>query len=548
MTSSTPPPTATTVAGAAHPAATTRPRKRLPIGLQTLSRLMEDGCYYADKSGYAVDLAQAGTYYFLSRPRRFGKSLFLDTLKELFEGNAALFQGLAAETRWDWTKKHPVIRISFGSGVHKTKADLVQRMREILIDNQQRLGLTCTHPSVGGQLSQLIAQAHQRTGQPVVVLIDEYDKPILDNITDSATALDMRETLKDLYSVLKDMDEHLRFVFITGVSKFSKVSLFSGLNNLKDITLDARYSALCGYTDEDVDTVFAPELVGLDREEIRRWYNGYNWLGTSVYNPFDLLLLFDFREFKPYWFETGTPTFLIKLLAERQVFTPMLGQTVAEETLLSTFDVDIIPPEALMFQAGYLTVDSVWKIPGRQEFTLKYPNKEVQASLNDSLLKHWVGGLSIPGRQISQLYRVLLANDLPALQPLFHAFFATIPNDWYRNSPIAQYEGYYASIFYSHFAALGLDIRLEDVTNHGRIDMTVLFNGHVYIFEFKVVSGHPPPGQPAADATPPGKALQQIKAKGYADKYRARGEPIHLIGVAFSKDDRNIVGFCLENT
>jgi hypothetical protein len=514
---------------------TTSPRKRLPIGLQTLSRLMEDGCYYADKSGYAVDLAQAGTYYFLSRPRRFGKSLFLDTLKEMFEGNAALFKGLAAETRWDWGKRHPVIRISFGSGVHKTKADLVQRMREILIDNQQRLGVTCTYPSVGGQLSQLIAQAHQRTGQPVVVLIDEYDKPILDNITDSAAALDMREALKDLYSVLKDMDEHLRFVFITGVSKFSKVSLFSGLNNLEDITLSARYSALCGYTDEDVDTVFAPELPGLDRTEIQRWYNGYNWLGTSVYNPFDLLLLFRSREFKPYWFETGTPTFLVKLLAERQVFTPSLGQTVAEETLLSTFDVDIIPPEALMFQAGYLTVDSVWKIPGRQEFTLKYPNKEVQASLNDSLLKHWVGGLSIPGRQISQLYRLLLANDLPALKPLFHAFFATIPHDWYRNSPIAQYEGYYASIFYSHFAALGLDIRLEDVTNHGRIDMTVLFNGRVYIFEFKVVG-----------TTPEGHALQQIKDRGYADKYRARGEPIHLIGVEFSKESRNIVAFEVE--
>jgi hypothetical protein len=517
------------------------PRKRLPIGLQNLRELREEGHYYADKSGYAVELAQSGKYYFLSRPRRFGKSLFLDTLKELFEGNAALFQGLAAETRWDWTKKHPVIRISFGDGVLQSRVELDERIHELLLDNQRRLGVTCTHASVSGQLSELIAQAHQATGQRVVVLVDEYDKPILDNITDTATATGMREGLKNLYSVLKGADEHLKFVFITGVSKFSKVSLFSGLNNLKDITLDARYSALCGYTDEDVDTVFAPELPGLDREEIRRWYNGYNWLGTSVYNPFDLLLLFDFREFKPYWFETGTPTFLVKLLAERHVFTPTLGQTVAEDTLLSTFDVDIIPPEALMFQAGYLTVDSVWKIPGRQEFTLKYPNKEVQASLNDSLLKHWVGGLSIPGRQISQLYRLLLANDLPALKPLFHAFFATIPNDWYRNSPIAQYEGYYASIFYSHFAALGLDIRLEDATSHGRIDMTVLFNGHVFIFEFKVVKA----GAQASQTTQ-GKALQQIKDRGYADKYRARGEPIHLIGVEFSKDSRNITGFEVE--
>ncbi len=515
-------------------------KKKLPIGIQSLRELREEGHYYADKSGYAVDLAEQGKYYFLSRPRRFGKSLFLDTLKEMFEGHAALFKGLAAETRWDWSKKHPVIRISFGDGVLQSRAELDEAIRELL--RMQRVALNLPLPAglpedyIAGNFRELIAQAHQASGQRVVVLVDEYDKPILDNITDTPTATGMREGLKNLYSVLKGADEHLKFVFITGVSKFSKVSLFSGLNNLKDITLDARYSALCGYTDEDVDTVFAPELPGLDREEIRRWYNGYNWLGQGVYNPFDLLLLFDFRVFKPYWFETGTPTFLVKLLADRQVFTPTLGQTVAEETLLSTFDVDIIPPEALMFQAGYLTVDSVWTIPGRQEFTLKYPNKEVQASLNDSLLKHWVGDLSIPGRQISQLYRVLAANDLPALKPLFHAFFATIPHDWYRNSPIAQYEGYYASIFYSHFAALGLDIRLEDATNQGRIDMTVLFSGHVFIFEFKVVN--------KADAQ--GTALQQIKDRGYADKHRSRGEPIHLIGVEFSKDSRNIVGFEVE--
>jgi hypothetical protein len=493
---------------------------------------MEDGCYYADKSGYAVDLAQTGSYYFLSRPRRFGKSLFLDTLKEMFEGNAALFKGLAAETLWDWTKKHPVIRISFGDGVLQSRAELDERIHELLLDNQRRLGVTCTHTSVSGQLSELIFLAHHASGQRVVVLVDEYDKPILDNITDQATATDMREGLKNLYSVLKGSDAHLKFVFITGVSKFSKVSLFSGLNNLKDITLDARYSALCGYTDHDVDTVFAPELPGLDREEIRRWYNGYNWLGQGVYNPFDLLLLFDMREFKPFWFETGTPTFLIKLLTDRKQFTPDLAQTVAEAGLLSTFDVDNIPPEALMFQAGYLTIASARSIPGKQLFTLRYPNKEVQASLNDSLLQHFTGNLLAVGRHVFALYDLLLANDLPALQPLFHAFFATIPHDWYRNSPIAQYEGYYASIFYSHFAALGLDIQLEDATNQGRIDLTVLFNSHVYIFEFKVV-----------DQDTTGGALQQIKDRGYADKYRARGEPIHLIGVEFNKASRNIVGF-----
>ena len=510
-------------------------RKKLPIGIQTFAKLRDDGHYYVDKTGYAAEVAPSGNCYFLSRPRRFGKSLFLATPKQMFEGNRWRFPGLVDDERWDWSRTHPVIRISFGGGVLKNRAALDERLGELLQDNQDRLGLSCTHTSLSGRFSQLIAQAHAQTGQTAVVLVDEYDKPILDNITDSAVALDMREGLKDIYSVLKDADEHLRFVFITGVSKFSKVSLFSGLNHLEDITLDPRYSAICGYTDADVDTVFAPELPGLDREEIRRWYNGYNWLGEPVYNPFDLLLLFRNREFKPYWFETGTPTFLVKLLAKAETFTPDIGRLVATETLLSTFDVDNIPPEALMFQAGYLTIDHVWRIPGRMEVTLKYPNLEVQASLNDSLLQYLVGNPSTPGPHIGRLYRLLQAQDFTGLKTLFQAFFASIPHDWYRNSPIAQFEGYWASIFYSHFAALGLDIRLEDTTNKGRIDMAVLFNAQVFVFEFKVV-----------ELVPQGRALQQIKDMGYADKYRDRGEPIHLVGVEFSKNDRNIVGFEVE--
>lgn len=510
-------------------------RKKLPIGIQNLREIREDGHYYVDKSGLAVDLAQSGKVYFLSRPRRFGKSLFLDTLKQLFEGKQALFKGLAADTRWDWGRKHPVIRISFGGGVLKNRVDLDAALHQKLHEHETHFGLPAQFPDARSRLADLLLRVHQHTGQTAVVLIDEYDKPILDNITDSAVALDMREGLKDIYSVLKDADEHLRFVFITGVSKFSKVSLFSGLNHLEDITLTPRYSAICGYTQTDVDTVFAPELPGLDRDEVRRWYNGYNWLGESVYNPFDLLLLFRNREFKPYWFETGTPTFLVKLLAEHHTFTPDIGRTVATEALLSTFDVDHIPPEALMFQAGYLTIDSVWRIPGRMEVTLKYPNLEVQASLNDSLLQHLVGNPSLPGPYAGRLYRLLLAQDFSGIHALFQAFFASIPHDWYRNSPVAQYEGYWASIFYSHFAALGLDIRLEDTTNQGRIDMAVLFNSQVFIFEFKVV-----------ELVPEGRALQQIKDRRYADKYSARGEPIHLVGVEFSKAERNVVGFEVE--
>ena len=511
-------------------------RKKLPIGIQTFAEIRQEGHYYVDKTPYVLRLVDEGKYYFLSRPRRFGKSLLIDTIAELFEGKRTLFEGLHAQEHWDWSRTYPVIRISFGKGVLLSSAALEQRIRLLLQDNYVRLGLEMPEAQdISGLFALLVRSAHESTGQRVVVLVDEYDKPILDNITEPEVARQMRDGLRNLYSVIKDEDAHIKFAMLTGVSKFSKVSLFSGLNNLNDISVDARYSAICGYTDEDVDTVFAPELPGLDRDEIRRWYNGYNWTGKSVYNPFDLLLLFAKREFSPYWFETGTPTFLVDLLAERQTFTPELGQLVAMESLLSSFDVEQISTEALMFQSGYLTVASQFKMGARTEYTLKYPNLEVESSLNGALLQGLTGSLSQPGRQGGQLYRLLLARDFAGLQALFTAFFASIPNDWYRNNPIAQYEGYYASVFYSHFAALGLDIRLEDVTNHGRIDMTVLFNGNVYLFEFKVV-----------ELVPEGRALQQIKDRSYADKYRARGEPIHLVGVEFSREQRSVVGFEVE--
>ena len=510
-------------------------RKKLPIGIQTFSKIREDNCYYVDKSGFALALIDQGSHYFLSRPRRFGKSLFLDTLKELFEGNRLLFQGLAAGDQWDWSVTYPVIRISFGEGVVKSGAELKERITELLRHHQQRLGVSCEAASNAGCFLELIRKTHQKFGQRVVVLVDEYDKPILDNIESSDTATEMREKLKDIYSVIKGADAHVKFAFLTGVSKFSKVSISSGLNNLEDITLDKRFSAICGYTDSDLDAVFAPELEGLDRDEIRDWYNGYNWTGEAVYNPFDLLLLFRNREFRPWWFETGTPTFLLKLLSRRQQFTPDLARIMAPESLLSTFDVDNIPVEALLFQTGYLTIDSARYLPGRLELTLRYPNKEVQSSLNDALLRELSQDPMVPAVNVSRLYDILKADDLPALRELFHSSYASIPHDWYRKNQLAGYEGYYASIFYSYFAALGLEIIVEDATNRGRIDMTVRYNRRIYLFEFKVV-----------EMVPEGKALEQLKSKGYAEKYRRYGEPISLIGVEFSRESRNIVGFEIE--
>ena len=511
-------------------------KRRLPIGIQTFRKIKEEDCYYVDKTAHIRRLLDEGTHYFLSRPRRFGKSLLLDTLKELFEGNEPLFAGLAIHDHWDWSVRHPVLRLDFSGGNFTEPGYLQANLVDQLTAIERRSGVAAESTTVPGRFARQLEALHERTGQRVAVLVDEYDKPILDALDAPEVARANRDLLRGLYATVKFADAHIRFTFLTGVSKFSKVSLFSGLNNLKDITLDPRYSALCGYTEADLDTVFAPELPGLDRDQIRDWYNGYRWRGDEkVYNPFDILLLFDSREFKAHWFETGTPTFLVETLCQRHVSSLELGKMVGSDELLSTFDVDAIATEALLFQTGYLTITEEEDLGGERLYRLGYPNREVRQSLNRSLLRYLVQDATRQMANSIQLYRLLEANDFTGLKTLFHAFFASIPYEWYSNNDIANYEGYYASVFYSYFAALGLDIRVEDSSNHGRLDMAVLFNGNIYLFEFKVV-----------EMASEGAAMAQLQERRYADKYRALGQPIYLIGVEFSKDERNLAAFDVE--
>ncbi len=511
-------------------------RRRLPIGIQTFRKIREEDCYYVDKTAYIQRLLDEGTHYFLSRPRRFGKSLFLDTCKELFEGNEPLFKGLAIHDRWDWSVRHPVLRLDFSSGNFTEPGYLQANLMDQLTAIERRSGIVAESATVPGRFVRQLETLHERSGQRVAVLIDEYDKPILDALEVPEVARANRDFLRGLYSTVKFADAHIRFTFITGVSKFSKVSLFSGLNNLTDLTLDPRYSALCGYTEADLDAVFAPELPGLDRDQIRDWYNGYSWRGDEkVYNPFDILLLFRNREFRAYWFETGTPTFLVETLFKRHVSSLKLDAMIGSDELLSTFDVDHIATEALLFQTGYLTIIRPEPRGGEMFYRLGYPNQEVRQSLNRSLLNQLTGDPSRRAEHSARLYDLLEANDFAGLEMLFHAFFASIPYEWYTNNDIANYEGYYASVFYSYFAGLGLDVRVEDSSSHGRLDMAVLFNDNVYLFEFKVV-----------EMASEGAAMAQLKEKRYADKYRALGQPIYLIGVEFSKDDRNITDFDVE--
>ena len=508
--------------------------KKLPVGISNLKEIIEEGYAYVDKSQFVHELYETGKYYFLSRPRRFGKSLFVNTLKEAFEGNQDLFRGLWLQHHWDWKKRFPVIHISFGSGVLKSRKELDEKIFSLLDKNQKKLGIHCEYKeSVSSFFSDLILKSSEKYGLRAVILIDEYDKPILDNITDPENAEEMREGLKNLYSVIKEEDAHTQFAFLTGVSKFSKVSLFSGLNNLKDITLNPRYATICGYTEPEMTMVFSKHLTNKPLADIRKWYDGYAWLGERVYNPFSILNYLQDGNFTNYWFETGTPEFLIKLILAGKTFVPSLQNTIATEMLLGNFDVDVIEVEPLMFQTGYLTIRERQQYGNLTAYRLDFPNLEVKMSFTDSVSAYLLSRGSEYERQKINLYQSLSAANITDIEPVFRALFAAIPHDWYRKNRLSEYEGYYASIFYCYFTALGLDVTPEDTTNHGRIDMTVQMNGRIYIFEFKVVD---------IDKRS-GRALEHIKQKGYADKYRGNGAEIYLIGVEFDRNERNIVRF-----
>ena len=512
---------------------------RLPLGMQTFAEVRELGCAYVDKTPLAIKLAESGKMYFLARPRRFGKSLFLDTLRNLFEGNQELFQGLYAETNWQWAVKYPVIKLDM-SGTSSSLSTLRTMLAGKLRRAAERLGLELPDISEPHELfEQLIHKAHVEYGLKVVLLIDEYDKPMIDNIAKLDLAREMRDQLRDFYSIIKATDEHLRFVMLTGVSKFAKVSIFSGLNNLEDISLSAQYASICGYTEEDLRDTFGEHLQGVDREQLRLWYNGYNFLGTArVYNPYDILNFIkdaqDFGEFQfaRYWFETSTPTFIIDLLARDQIRAQNLEpQTVAQNKLDKT-SLERIELTAALLQSGYLTIDSVDRSdPYEPMYKLMCPNHSVRSALHNELFEY------LTREDISNyrgsMYRALRDADLETIGSELKRLFANIAADNYRKNNIAHYEGYYASVVYSFFVGMGCEVIAEDVGNHGRIDLTIQRAGRIYVIEFKVVKRK----------SKANSALQQILKQGYAAKYSGS---VYQIGIEFSESKRNIIGFAWQ--
>jgi hypothetical protein len=487
---------------------------------------LEENYLYVDKTKIALDLIENGQYYFLSRPRRFGKSLFLDTLKTIFNGDKEVFKDLYIYDKWEF-KKYPVIRISFNDGDFSSKEAFNQTIYEILKTNQRNLGVTCdTDLSLSGCFRELIYQAYEKYNQKVVILVDEYDKPILDNIENTEIAREMREILKNFYSVIKGADEYLKFVFITGVSKFSKVSLFSGLNNIEDITLNPKYATICGYTQNDVETVFAQHLEGQDFQKIKHWYNGYKFLGEGVYNPFDILLFisngFDYRN---YWFSTATPTFLLKLLEKNNYFLPNLENITKDEKMLDSFDVDYIELETLMWQTGYLTINKVEEnYDGTPLYILTIPNQEVKISLLGSFAD-FMSKIQNPQQAKSGIYKSLLEANFPNLEKSIQSLFSSIPYNLYVNNPMFKREGYYVSVFYAYIKSMGLEISVEEATNKGRIDMVIKYPNGIFVTEFKV------------DGT---NALKQIKEMNYHQRYLDDGRAVYLVGLEFDTKEKNI--------
>ena len=517
---------------------------KFPIGTQSFHKVRKSGAYYVDKTALLERLVNEGRYYFLSRPRRFGKSLLVDTLRELFEGQEELFRGLSIHSHWDWSVKHPVIRISF-DGKYNRSGDLERSILHQLEIIERNAGIEISRPSATGpeRLLDLLDLLHRTYGKKVVVLVDEYDKPILDVLDDPELANENRDYLRGFYGIIKGSEEHVRFVFVTGITMFSKVSLFSGLNILEDISLDPQSASICGFTDEEIDTVFAAELEGLDRQEIRRWYNGYHWRGEhKLYNPWDILLLLKSQEFVPYWFETGAPRYLYELLEAKDYPVMKLDGEQIEQSQLTQFDVQDIELRALMFQSGYLTIAEEFRGDEGIEFTLKYPNLVVRTNFAKGLL-YYLGLNGVAARKDGRaLMDLLLANDFDQFAVRVNVVYAAMPHQWYRKNAKERNEGHYLSLLYVHFNAVGADVRAEESSSHGQSDLVLTHAGQVFVMEAKVIDSD---SEAQIEATL-SKAMEQMRKRGYATKYEGGAEPVHLLTLVFGSEVRNLLAFRAE--
>jgi hypothetical protein len=523
--------------------------RELPIGVQTFKKMRENNYVYVDKTEHAHRIARTEGMYFLSRPRRFGKSLMLSTLHELFEGNRLLFKDLWIENKWDWSQKNPVIRFSFDAMGYKHHG--LDVAIEIELKNiSDKFDIVLTTKDYQLQFKELIQKVYEKLGK-VVILVDEYDKPIIDFLEKEELhiAKTNQKIIKNFYSVLKSAEAQIRLLFITGVSKFAQVSIFSDLNHLNDLTLHPDYATITGYTQDELEANFEDHIKAVAvyqktnydelLAEIKEWYNGFSWDGmNTLYNPFGTLNFFGQKIFKNFWFASGSPTFLINLIKEKGIFE--YEKKWVSDTSLQGYDLDNLDIVSLMFQTGYLTVKELDITNGNM--LLDYPNREIR----DAMYQFILDDLSRNQYQkkssatILDLSKAFNTNDLDKVHLIINALFADLPSVLYesdkgdKRKEIELSERFFHSIIHLVFKYLGIHIDSEVNTSFGRADSVVTTATHIYVFEFKYNRS--------------GKAaFAQVEKKEYGEKYRSTGKTIVGIGVNFGHITRKINGWVVKN-
>ena len=518
----------------------TKVLKRLPVGIQTYSEIVNLNCVYIDKTEYIYKMMNLSKYIFLSRPRRFGKSLLVSTLQSYFEGKKELFKGLFIDSvEKEWTE-YPVLRFDMSTAKHTDVQTLTVELAGKLTDYEKIYGPNDpSKPNLNQRLEGLIERAYKQTGKQVVVLIDEYDAPLLDVAHERTKLDDLRQIMRNFYSPLKACDPYLRFVFITGITKFSQLSIFSELNNLKNISMDPAFAAVCGISEEEIQTQMSDYLDDfavhqeITREEamtaLKKQYDGYHfsWPSPDMYNPFSLLNAFQDRMLKSYWFESGTPTFLIEMMRK---FNVVPSDIEGKEVMASAFDAPTenmksITP--LLYQSGYLTIKDYNKI--FNIYRLDIPNQEIRIGLMESLLPNyvdlsWETGITT----IVYMYRALYNDDLNEMLRLLQEYLLTIPQCDNTN-----YEGHYQQMLYVIFSLLGRYVDVEVRTPKGRVDMVMNSGKALYLFELKL--------NKSAEA-----AMNQINLKNYPSRFALTGLPIIKVGINFNSETHTIEDWVIE--
>lgn len=515
----------------------------LPIGIQDFEKLRNGNYVYVDKTLFVYELTRTATPYFLSRPRRFGKSLLLSTLEYYFEGKKELFKGLAIEKlEKDWSE-YPVLKISFGGGSYETKDKLLSTIDFILNKYEQEYGIKKQSENPSVRLSNIILNLSGQTGKQVVILIDEYDKPILDALYTKFEEQN-RQELRNFYSPLKDLDKYIRFLFITGITKVSHVNIFSGLNQLNDISLNKDFCTLCGISESELEKYFEPEIENLAKEKeitvpeakekLALMYDGYHfsYTGEGVYNPFCLLKCFMERNFGSYWFESGTPSFLIKSLQNQPLeLSTLVNGRIANENQFKNYDPDSKNMLPVIYQSGYLTIKGYDKED--ETYTLDFPNREIEYGFLEVLLKKFI---TVPyddmGLEINNMKQALKNKDIDKLLSIIKAAIADLPTVVKKD----MCENYYESVTHLIFRLTGFNVVSELQSVAGRSDIIVTTKDSVFIFELKMDKGRD--FEEVAE-----EALAQIDANGYAERFAVSGKTMYKVGVVFSSAGKGMVGW-----